>query len=63
MRLVAAVEASAPGPTEAELKAFVRARLADHKVPRRVVILEGLPRTPTGKVDRRRLDRLIEGRS
>jgi len=37
---------------EAELKAFVAARLADFKVPKRVVVLAELPKGPTGKPQR-----------
>ena len=35
-----------------ELRAFVRARLGKHLLPRRVVFVEGLPRNPSGKVKR-----------
>jgi fatty-acyl-CoA synthase len=38
-----------------ELKAFVRSRLARHKVPRDVVLARMLPRTSTGKLVRREL--------
>jgi acyl-CoA synthetase (AMP-forming)/AMP-acid ligase II len=37
------------------VKAFVRARLADHKVPRAVHVVPSLPLNPGGKVDRRKL--------
>jgi benzoate-CoA ligase family protein len=40
-----------------ELQAFVRSRLAPHKYPRDVRFVERLPRTPSGKVDRRALGR------
>jgi acyl-CoA synthetase (AMP-forming)/AMP-acid ligase II len=40
---------------EKELIAFCRERLADFKVPRRIHILEEIPRTATGKVQRRNL--------
>ena len=33
-----------------ELRDFVRARLAEHKVPRRVVLVDSLPRNASGKV-------------
>ena len=33
-----------------ELRAFSAARLADYKVPRRIWLLDALPRNPTGKV-------------
>jgi acyl-coenzyme A synthetase/AMP-(fatty) acid ligase len=37
---------------------FARERLAHYKVPRRVVLLDALPRTHLGKVDRGRLKRM-----
>jgi fatty-acyl-CoA synthase len=42
--------------TGEEVRAFVRDHLARFKVPRRVVFLDELPRTPTGKVLTRQLD-------
>jgi oxalate---CoA ligase len=39
--------------TEKDLIAFARERLADHKVPRRLFVVEQIPRTPTGKIQRR----------
>jgi oxalate---CoA ligase len=39
--------------TEKELIAFARERLADHKVPRRLFVVQQIPRTPTGKIQRR----------
>ncbi|MBJ6766010.1 AMP-dependent synthetase, partial [Myxococcaceae bacterium JPH2] len=38
--------------SERELRDFVARRLADFKVPRRVVFLSELPKGPTGKVQR-----------
>ncbi|RKH92335.1 AMP-dependent synthetase, partial [Corallococcus praedator] len=38
--------------TERELRDFVSARVADFKVPRRIVLLTELPKGPTGKVQR-----------
>jgi acyl-CoA synthetase (AMP-forming)/AMP-acid ligase II len=32
--------------------AWCRLRLADHKVPRSIVIVDAIPRTPRGKIDR-----------
>jgi long-chain acyl-CoA synthetase len=50
---VAAVVACRPGAVTAEdVVAFCRARLAEHKVPRRVRLVAELPRTARGKVDR-----------
>jgi len=43
----------APAPTEAELVAWVKARLAGYKAPRRVLIVESVGRSPNGKADYR----------
>lgn len=40
------------GVTEKELRAFVSERLADFKTPRKIVILDEIPKGPTGKVQR-----------
>jgi oxalate---CoA ligase len=50
--VAAAVVLSAPA-TERELLAYCRKRLADFKVPKRLHFVESIPRTPTGKVQRR----------
>lgn len=39
--------------TEKDLIAFARGRLADYKVPRKLYIVERIPRTATGKIQRR----------
>jgi oxalate---CoA ligase len=39
--------------SEKELIAFARERLADHKVPRKLFVVQQIPRTPTGKIQRR----------
>ncbi|HKC18125.1 MAG TPA: acyl--CoA ligase [Candidatus Dormibacteraeota bacterium] len=39
--------------TEKELIAFARERLADHKVPRKLFVVDKIPRTATGKIQRR----------
>ena len=54
-RLVAYVEPSTADLDTQAVKAFVREHLADHKVPRVVHIVEKIPRTPAGKIDRQRL--------
>ncbi len=59
-RLVAVVAAESGGLDEEEVKAFVRSRLADHKVPRAVRVLGSLPIGPGGKVDRRAVERLLD---
>ena len=42
-------------PTETELRNFLRDRLPDYMVPSRFVMLDTLPQTPVGKVDRQGL--------
>lgn len=58
---VAAAVVPSPGihtePTE--LEALARKRLTSAKLPRTVVFLEELPRTPTGKVDREQVRRRV----
>ncbi len=44
---------------EGELKALCRERLAGYKVPRRIVVLDQLPRNPTGKILRRDLKAML----
>ncbi|MDQ6783335.1 MAG: AMP-binding protein [Actinomycetota bacterium] len=59
-RLVAFVVPSGDGIDDDELKAYVSARLARHKVPRQIVTLEALPRNTTGKVLKRDLPELLD---
>ncbi len=54
-RLVAYVVPGGAAPDAAELRAFLRETLPEHMVPAAVVVLDELPLTPSGKVDRRRL--------
>jgi long-chain acyl-CoA synthetase len=42
-------------PTADELVAFARERLAGYKLPRSVEFVDDLPRTPSGKVLKRKL--------
>ncbi|MCB2262546.1 MAG: amino acid adenylation domain-containing protein [Candidatus Thiosymbion ectosymbiont of Robbea hypermnestra] len=44
-----------PAPTPDELRHFMEEKLPDYMVPARFVLLEGMPLTPNGKIDRRRL--------
>ncbi|MDT5268372.1 MAG: hypothetical protein QOH49_558 [Acidobacteriota bacterium] len=55
-RLVAFLVADAePEPTADDVREHLRARLPDYMVPSAFVFVGELPRTPTGKVDRRAL--------
>jgi fatty-acyl-CoA synthase len=48
---------------EAALLAFARAKLSGPKVPRSIVVLEALPRNPTGKVLKRELREQFQDRN
>ena len=39
--------------TPSELRDFVKARVADHKYPREVDIVETIPKSPTGEILKR----------
>ena len=54
-RVCAAISFKADPVDEAELDAHCRAHLAGFKVPRRYVFLEQLPRTGSGKINKRAL--------
>ena len=53
--LVGYVVTKQDGVTNKELKAFVKARLPEYMVPGMIVMLEEMPLTPSGKLDRRGL--------
>jgi fatty-acyl-CoA synthase len=59
---VTAAVVARPGvsPRADELQAFCRAQLAGYKVPRRIEILDALPRNPMGKVQKFRLAELLQ---
>jgi acyl-CoA synthetase (AMP-forming)/AMP-acid ligase II len=59
--VAAAVVLNAPA-TEKELLAFSRERLADFKVPKHLFIVDSIPRTPTGKVQRRFVSEQLIGK-
>jgi len=61
--IVAAAVAGASTLREATLMDFCRARLAAPRLPRRILILGELPRTPRGKLDAARLRTLFSGDS
>jgi fatty-acyl-CoA synthase len=44
-----------PPLDEAEVRGFVRAQLAGFKVPKRIVVVDELPKTATGKIQKHRL--------
>ncbi|HEX5831280.1 MAG TPA: AMP-binding protein, partial [Gemmatimonadaceae bacterium] len=46
-----------------ELRAFCKERLAPYKVPAQIVVVDELPKTPTGKVLRRKLHELNAARA
>jgi acyl-CoA synthetase (AMP-forming)/AMP-acid ligase II len=55
-RVVAVIEAMAgQRPTEADIREFCAGRLAGYKCPRRVVIVDELPRNTVGKILKREL--------
>jgi bile acid-coenzyme A ligase len=56
-RVHAVVQPADPAnpPTEEELRAFCRARLAPYKVPKAFEVVDQVPRTSAGKVNRSRL--------
>ena len=45
-------------PDPAELRKHCRAQLESHKVPARILVVDALPRTGSGKLQRQELDRL-----
>jgi fatty-acyl-CoA synthase len=53
--VVAVVVAKGDGVDEAGLIAFARARLAGYKVPKHVVVVDELPKNPSGKILKRDL--------
>ncbi|MEI7771101.1 MAG: o-succinylbenzoate--CoA ligase, partial [Chloroflexales bacterium] len=55
---VAAVVLRAPA-AEADILADLRGRLAAYKLPRRITVLGQLPRTASGKLQRRLLRELL----
>ncbi len=61
--VVLAQSHSASPALEAELKAFVKERLAPYKYPRWIVFLDELPKTATGKIQRFRLREIANRRT
>ncbi len=56
---VVARDAASP-PSLDDLRAFGAKRLAHHKLPEQLVVIDALPLTPAEKIDRRALDRLLD---
>jgi acyl-coenzyme A synthetase/AMP-(fatty) acid ligase/acyl carrier protein len=54
-QLVAYVEVAGEGPAPLALQAHLRGTLPDYMVPSRFVLLDRLPYTPNGKIDRKKL--------
>ena len=52
-RLVAYIQPTQTAPTVSELRSFLQSKLPDYMVPSAIVVLETLPLTANGKVDRR----------
>ena len=50
--VAAVVPREGAAPTNHELREFAAARLAEHKVPRQIVIVSEIPKGPTGKLQR-----------
>ena len=46
--------------TEDEIRACMKKRMASYKVPVKILILDGIPLTPNGKVDKKQIKKLFE---
>jgi long-chain acyl-CoA synthetase len=57
------VVAGSPAATEADILAYCREHLAAYKVPRTIVFVDELPKSPIGKILRRELRTLTESAS
>jgi acyl-CoA synthetase (AMP-forming)/AMP-acid ligase II len=58
--VTAVVVADGPPPSLDAVRAHAKARLAAFQAPRRLVVVEALPRTPSGKIDKRAARALAE---
>lgn len=59
LRLAAVVEAGPGALTPRSVLAYARSHLSGQKLPRRVIVVDRLPTTPTGKLDRQAATRLV----
>jgi amino acid adenylation domain-containing protein len=59
-QLVAAIVADGDWPDVSDVQAFVADRLPSFMVPQRIVVLDALPLSANGKVDRAAVTRLVE---
>lgn len=59
-RIVACVVPGEPGLSAVAIRTFCASRLAPYKIPRGIVLLDALPLTSRGKLDRRRLEALAQ---
>jgi long-chain acyl-CoA synthetase len=59
---VVACIVAATGVTAFAVRQFCSGRLAPHKIPRTILLVEAIPTTPRGKVDRQALDALVAAR-
>ena len=58
--LIAALVVTEPSRVEsAELREWCRGRLAPHKLPKAILITREMPLTSRGKVDRKRVSKLL----
>ncbi len=55
---VACAVALTADTSDSDLRSYLGARLAAHKIPARIAILDRLPRSPVGKIDRMALSRM-----
>lgn len=51
-RPAAVVQARADGPTASACHAYLKERLAPHKLPQTIMVVDEMPMTPSGKADR-----------
>ena len=45
--------------TETEIQQVLRGRIAKYKIPARIVFTDGIPLTPNGKTDKKRIRQIL----